>query len=236
MTRSTRGRTRGNGDGNATLSPLTTTPNGYIGTPSAVIGIMERPDLDDQYDSIVKAYSETMPTWRKRDDFLSEMSEANPYEKALVVNGRADNQTKRYPDMLDDGLPFYRSSFGTQWRYEHPEGDAIAQANGLHDYDLVGIADGEYAFDEHSDRFAYMSDDHRAYDTVTRHTFKMDEALIDDNTRRAMEFAQRNHATDAKGAPRPQTCDTSWIGTTSPVASTSMQTRITRGSSLLRTR
>lgn len=190
MTRSTRSRTRGNGDDNSSFSPLAITPNGSTGTPSAVIDLMEQPDLNDKYDAIVRAYAETMPAWRDKDKFISEMSDANPYEKALVVKGRTDNPTKQHIRMLDEGLPFYRSNVGTQWRYEHPESDAIAQANGLRDYDLVNVTDDEYTFKEHSDRYAYMSDDYRAHDDITQHTFTIDDSLIDSNTRRAMEFSQ----------------------------------------------
>lgn len=197
MPRSTRSRTRGRSNTDDKIfSPLAFC-NGKLPTPSGVLDIMEDPDLDEKYGKIFKKHFDTL-SQQNQKYFLS-LPEANPYEKAIVIKQHMDNQIKKAKgehvkkiSMIVDGVGYNRFYHGTQWRYEHPEGDAIAQAGGLRDYDLVDVVDDKYTFKEHSDRYAHMSDAYNAFDDVTEHTFQRDDSLIDSRTRRAMEFSQKH--------------------------------------------
>lgn len=86
---------------------------------------------------------------------------ANPYEKALALIDK---------HVLADGLTYLRHWYGTDWRWDYPVAAKVAKDAGLTDPTLVKVTPEAYIFEDHSDRFACMSDDFRAHDYVTTHT------------------------------------------------------------------
>lgn len=83
---------------------------------------------------------------------------ANPYEKALALV---------QPHALDNGIPYLRHWYGTDWKWDEPVALKAADDAGLNDPTLVKVTPDAYVFEDHSDRFACMSDDFRAHDTIT---------------------------------------------------------------------
>lgn len=88
---------------------------------------------------------------------------ANPYEKALALV---------QPHALDDGVPYLRHWYGTDWKWDEPVALKAAKDAGLNDPTLVKVTSDAYVFEDHSDRFACMSDDFRAHDTITTVTLQ----------------------------------------------------------------
>jgi hypothetical protein len=83
---------------------------------------------------------------------------ANPYEKALALV---------QPHALDNGIPYLRHWYGTDWKWDEPVALKAADDAGLNDPTLVKVTPDAYVFEDHSDRFACMSDDFRAHDAIT---------------------------------------------------------------------
>lgn len=138
--------------------------------------------LDDRYDAIVDEYvaksKSTGECWFEDDMIVA--YNANPYEKALVVD-YYDNPSMSCASCTPGDVRFNRANGGTDWQWEHPEALEIAETAGLHDPDLIGYDDvtGLYTFRDHTDRFAYMSDDFRMSDHITKYVVSPSGAVIE---------------------------------------------------------
>ena len=126
-------------------------------------------DFQHDFAEVEKAnYEERKARYADNPTLLADTEEqhtlwqhANPYEKALALV---------QPHALDNGISYLRHWYGTDWKWDYPVAEKLAKDAGLTDPTLIKVTPEAYVFEDHSDRFACMSDDFRAHDNVTIHT------------------------------------------------------------------